>query len=65
MVEKSFDDFFAKLMTNPKFKEEYDALEPEFDAIRAEMDAKEQDERREPIAALRPAAIKRTVSAVQ
>ena len=36
MVEEKFDVFLAELMKNPKFKEEYDALEPKFDAIRAE-----------------------------
>ena len=39
MLEEKFDDFLAELMQNPKFKEEYDALTPEFDAISAEMDA--------------------------
>lgn len=31
----SFDDFKKRALSNPKIKAEYDALEPEYDIIRA------------------------------
>ena len=40
MVEGKFDDLVEDLMKNPRFKEEYDALKPEFDAVRVAMDAR-------------------------
>ena len=38
MVEEKFDDLVEELMKNPRFKEEYEALRPEFEAVRSEMD---------------------------
>ena len=40
----NFNDYLAEQMKNPDFKREYDALTPEFDAIRAEMDAQDAAE---------------------
>ena len=40
MVEEKFDDLVEELMQNPRFKEEYEALRPEFEAARAEMDVR-------------------------
>ena len=54
MTEEKFDDLVAELMQNPKFREEYDALEPEFNAVRAEMSAHESPDRRNPIAPRNP-----------
>jgi len=36
----SFDDFVAKKLSDPKFKAEYDALEPEFAIIHAMIEAR-------------------------
>ena len=37
---KKFDDFFNEQMKDPAFKEEYEKLQPEFDIIRAMVDAR-------------------------
>ena len=36
----NFDDFLNTQMKDPKFKKEYDALEPEFEIIQAMIDAR-------------------------
>lgn len=36
----NFDDFLNEQLKNPKFKQEYDALEPEFSIIQAMIDAR-------------------------
>ncbi len=36
----TFDDYLAKQLKDPEFKKEYDALEPEFEVMRAIMDAR-------------------------
>ncbi len=38
MIGEKFEDFFAELMKDPEFKEEYEAMQPEFDAIQAEIE---------------------------
>ncbi|MBQ7516786.1 MAG: hypothetical protein IJS96_10945 [Schwartzia sp.] len=38
MIEEKFDDLVKDLMQNPRFREEYDAMKPEFEAVRAEME---------------------------
>ena len=43
MTEESFDILVAELMQNPKFKEEYEAMEDEFNAIRANMDVESSE----------------------
>lgn len=37
---KKFDDFLEEQMQNQEFKKEYDDLQPEFDVIRAIVDAR-------------------------
>ena len=37
---RKFDDFFNEQMKDPTFKEEYEKLQPEFDIIRAMVDAR-------------------------
>ena len=37
-----FNDFLAEELKNPKFKAEYDALEPEFAIIQAMIDARKE-----------------------
>lgn len=37
-----FEEYRKKQFENPVFKEEYDALEPEFDIIQAMIDARKQ-----------------------
>ena len=37
---KKFDDFVEEQMQNQEFKKEYDDLQPEFDVIRAIVDAR-------------------------
>ena len=39
-MSKNFRDTLNKKMENPIFKEEWDALEPEFDVIKAMIDAR-------------------------
>lgn len=38
----SYNKFKEQLLENPEVKEEYDALEPEFDIIQAMIDARNQ-----------------------
>ena len=37
---RKFDDFFDEQMKDPEFKTEYNNLQPEFDVIRAIIDAR-------------------------
>ena len=37
---RKFDDFFDEQMKDPEFKKEYNNLQPEFDVIRAIIDAR-------------------------
>ncbi len=37
---RKFDDFFEEQMKDPEFKTEYNNLQPEFDVIRAIIDAR-------------------------
>ncbi len=37
-----YEDFKRELLSDPEVKEEYDALEPEFDIIRALIDARKE-----------------------
>jgi Predicted transcriptional regulator with C-terminal CBS domains len=37
---KTFNQFFDEQMKNPNFKKEYENLQPEFDVIRALVDAR-------------------------
>ena len=37
---KKFDDFLDEQLQNPEFKQEYDSLQPEFDVVRAIVDAR-------------------------
>ena len=37
-----YEDFKRELLSDPEVKEEYDALEPEFDIIRALIDARKK-----------------------
>ncbi len=37
---RDFDDFFNESLKNPKLKAEYDRLQPEFEVIRAMIDAR-------------------------
>ena len=37
---KKFNDYLKEQMQNPEFKKEYDNLQPEFDIIRAIVDAR-------------------------
>ena len=37
---RKFNDYLKEQMQNPKFKKEYDNLQPEFDIIRAIVDAR-------------------------
>ncbi|MDO4556669.1 MAG: helix-turn-helix transcriptional regulator [Lachnospiraceae bacterium] len=37
---RKFDDFFEEQMKNPEFQREYEDLQPEFDVIRAIVDAR-------------------------
>lgn len=36
-----FNEYLAKRLQDPQFKAEYDALEPEFQAIREKLDAED------------------------
>lgn len=38
----NFETFKKEMLSNPDVKEEYDALEPEFDIIQAMIDARKQ-----------------------
>ena len=38
-----YEDFLKEQLTNPEIKAEYEALEPEFAAIRAALDAQQLD----------------------
>ncbi|MBR3721754.1 MAG: hypothetical protein IKN12_03230 [Selenomonadaceae bacterium] len=37
MTEEKYEDFLAELMEDPEFKKEYEAMQPEFDAIRTKI----------------------------
>lgn len=37
---RKFNDYLKEQMQNPEFKKEYDNLQPEFDIIRAIVDAR-------------------------
>lgn len=37
---RKFNDYLEEQMQNPEFKKEYDNLQPEFDIIRAIVDAR-------------------------
>ena len=39
-MTKSFDKYFDEKMKDPKFKKEYDALDPEFEIIEAMIEAR-------------------------
>ncbi len=41
-ASRSFSDWKKRKLTNPKFKEEYEKLQPEFALIRAMIDARIQ-----------------------
>ncbi len=43
-MKDDFDNFLKKQLNNPDFKKEYDALEPEFNIIRAMIDARKNSE---------------------
>lgn len=38
----NFDEYLQEQLKNPEFKEEYDALEPEYAVIQAMIDARKQ-----------------------
>lgn len=40
MEERKFDDFLSEQLQDEEFKKEYDDLQPEFDAIRAIVEAR-------------------------
>ena len=40
-----FDEYLAEQMKNPEFKAEYDALEPEFAALKAQIEARRKTNR--------------------